>query len=58
MLFRSTRACLEVLEATELRRQAAVVITDVIKRKWWFGVEPFSRARRAPVVSFSRYFPS
>ena len=53
-----TRACAEVLDATELRRQAAVVITDVIKQKWWFGVESFSRARCAPVVSFSRYFSS
>ena len=53
-----TRACAKVLEAIELRRQATVVITDAIKRKWWFGVEPFSRARRAPVVSFFRCFLS
>ena len=47
-----TRACTEALEINELRRWAALVITDVVKRKWWFGVEPFSRARRAPEVSF------
>ena len=53
-----TRACTEVLEINELRRLSAVVITDVVKRKWWFGVEPFSRARRAPVVSFFCRFSS
>ena len=53
-----TRACTEVLEITKLRRLAAMVVTDVIKRKWWFGIEPFTRARRAPVVSFFRCFSS
>ena len=53
-----TRACTEALEINELRRLAALVITDVVKRKWWFGVEPFSHAWRAPVVSFFRCFLS
>ena len=46
--------CAEVLEADKLHRLAGQVITNVIKRKWWFGLEPFTCARRAPVVSFFR----
>ena len=53
-----TRARTNALEINELRRLAALVITDVVKRKWWFGVEPFSRERRAPEVSFFRRFLS
>ena len=51
-----TRTSTEVLGADELRRLASQVITNVIKRKWWFGLEPFSHARRAPVVSSFRSF--
>ena len=52
-----TRTSAEVLGAEELRRLAGQVITNVIKRKWWFSLEPFSRARRTPVVScFCRSF--
>ena len=53
-----TRACAEAWESGELRRWAGQVITDAIERKWQFGVEPFSCARRAPVVSSFPVMPS
>ena len=47
-----TRTSAEVLGADELRRLAGQVITNVIKQKWWFRLEPFSRTQRSPVVSY------
>ena len=51
-----TRVSAKALELKTMRAWAAGVIADQVEEDWEFGLDPFTRASRAPVVSLFHCF--